>query len=214
MIGDGLNLAGKVTDIKPCISREEVFRLMGCHETCEAYETIKELYEEILPKAIQKLEPAILYRFGRIPRDITFLQPGTPVVYTICTVGEKIEEWSSRAFKEGNPVEGMLLSAIADSALFHMDDDLERILNQACAGTSMGIKCRMEAPQDIPMEAQKLIFHETGAKEQCAMALSEGYMFYPVKSSGILFLLTEDKSKFAVRHECRNCRSKTCRLRQ
>ena len=77
----------------------------------------------------------------------------------------------------------------------------------------MGISRRLEAPQDISMETQKVIYEMTGAKEKCGMGISSGYMLDPVKSNAVLYILTDDQETFMYQHNCRNCNRYDCKGR-
>ena len=78
----------------------------------------------------------------------------------------------------------------------------------------MGISGRLEAPQDIPMVAQKVIHRRTQAQELKGIEISSGYMFDPVKSNGIIYLLTEDERVFKSQHDCRRCNRVDCKMRK
>lgn len=77
----------------------------------------------------------------------------------------------------------------------------------------MGICSRLEAPRDIPMEVQELIFEKTKAGERCGMRISSGYMLEPMKSNAVLYILTSDQNIFSYGHNCRKCDQLTCKSR-
>ena len=78
----------------------------------------------------------------------------------------------------------------------------------------MGIEKRLEAPKDIPLEMQKLIWEKTRAEQLCGIQLTSGYMLSPVKSSAFIYILTEDEEVFHYQHDCRNCEKYDCKMRK
>lgn len=207
----------KMTGIRLKISKEEVLRMLNCPKDCAAYDAASALYDEIIEEAVASMEPVIVFRFGRVEencRELPDLKAGTGVIYEISSVGSGICRMSTEAFQGGDPLAGMMFDAIADAALSSLEQPMEEALRRACSACKAGIRSRLEAPQDIPMEAQKLIWSRTEAYEQCGIEISSGYMLYPVKSSASLFVLTEEESVFRVRHNCRTCPRKDCVFRK
>lgn len=211
-----METVSKITDIQMAAPRKEVFRMLNCGPDCASYEFVSELYEEILEETLAVMEPLILYRLGEIREAGMgyFLPEGTKVIYAVSSVGGEVSRRSTEAFQKGDPMLGMMLNAIADSALFHMEESLERILQKDCSSRRLGIAGRLEAPEDMPMEAQELIYRQTCAKELGGMEISSGYMLNPIKSSAVIFQLTEEEGCFRVRHDCTGCSRKKCHLRK
>lgn len=190
--------------------------MLHCTPESSSYEMVVEFYEELLENVISSMEPVLIIQFGQIPEGYPQipLQPGSQVIYTIGSLGREISRRSTEAFSEGDPLTGMLVNAIADSALFHLEDELLPVLKQVCGEHRKGILKRMEAPQDLPMEVQLLIYRETGADRVCGMGISSGYMLDPLKSSANLYLLTDDAQVFQAQHDCSACTRKNCSLRK
>ena len=188
-------------------SRDEVLRMLDCTPESASYEIVEELYEELYEETLAAMEPILMIRFGKIPAGWQQLPlaEGTEVIYTIGSIGGEVSHRSKQAFAQGDPLTGMILNAMADSALFHLDDELAPVLKEACAVRKKGILKRLEAPQDIPMEVQQLIYEQTNAGEICGMNISSGYMLDPVKSSANLYLLTDDVQVFRAQHDCSSC---------
>lgn len=205
-----------IRDIKISVSRKEVFQMLHCTPESASHGMVEELYGELLEDTVSAMAPVLMIRLGKIPEGYPQipLKPGTQVIYTIGSIGGEVSRRSTAAFAEGDPVAGMLLNAIADSALFHLDDELAPILKQVCGEHRKGIQKRLEAPQDLPMEAQLLIYRETEAARICGMGISTGYMLDPVKSSANLYLLTDDVQVFQAQHDCSTCTRKNCSLRK
>lgn len=207
----------KITGIRLEISKEEVLRILNCPKDCAAYGAASTLYDEVIEEAEAALEPVIVFRFGRVEEnchELPGLQAGTGVIYAISSVGRDICRMSTEAFHGGDPLAGMMFDAIADAALFCLEKPVEEALKAACTARKVGVKRRLEAPGEIPMEAQKLIWSRTEAYEQCGIEISSGYMLNPVKSSANLFVLTEEEGVFRAGHNCRTCPRRDCAFRK
>lgn len=207
----------KITGIRLEISKEEVLKILNCPKGCAAYDAVSVLYDEVIEEAEAALEPVILYRFGEVEDncpELPNLRAGIGVIYGISSVGHDICKMSTEAFQGGDPLAGMMFDAIADAALSCLEQPMEEALREACAIRKVGIKKRLEAPQEIPMEAQKLIWNQTEAYEQCGIEISSGYMLHPVKSSANLFVLTGEEGIFHAGHNCRACPRTDCPFRK
>lgn len=202
-------------ELKVSIHRDEVLRQIDCYEGSDLYEEVIDEYEEILDEMLSLCEPVFLMEYEKIGPELARydVPEGTPVLMVLYSIGKGISEYSTNAFARGDYLKGMLADAMADSALFSLEKEYAPILKEACADLQMGISRRLEAPQDIDMTAQKVIFEKTHAHELCGMEISTGYMLNPVKSNAVLYVLTEDKDVFLYQHNCRNCGRYDCKMR-
>ena len=94
-------------------------------------------------------------------------------------------------------MKGMLADAMADTLLFEVEHQLMAELKEIAAEWKVGVKARLEAPADLPMEAQKEILEHTKA-EEFGISLSGGYMFPAVKSSRLYWNLRRRPSSKAT----------------
>lgn len=117
-------------------------------------------------------------------------------------------------FQQGDYLKGMLIDAMADSFLFQMEDALQDVLREECANRKAGIKKRLEAPHDIPMEMQQVMHRQIRAEEMLGIGITSGYMFDPVKTSCLILVLTDDEKEFRMQHDCRKCSALHCKLRK
>lgn len=187
-------------DFTPRINEEKVFRLLNCQKGSDAYETFREEYEDMIPIVVGKMDALAL------------VQAEDDRMYVFLTVGDKLERLATEYFQQEDYVKGMLADAIADTLLFETEHQLMAELKEITANLQVGVKVRLEAPTDFPMEMQKEILEHTGAKE-FGVSLSSGYMFRPVKSSGFILELTNDVKLFKSRHDCSKCPKTDCPLR-
>ncbi len=154
--------------------------------------------------------------FAVIPESMAApeIPAGSEVACVITNIGDGISAYTSRFFAEGDFVRGMLANAFADTYLFEMEKSWSPQLIAACRERGVGIARRLEVPDELPMEAQRLAFEAIGAGELPGMRLSDAYMFYPVKTVCQIFLLTDQKDVFEVAHNCRRCRNAACNMRE
>lgn len=184
----------------PIVGKEKVFRLLNCTEDSDAYEMFLDEYEEVKNQIAGAMDALALVKLTE------------DYLYVYLTVGEEVSRISSSYFQEGEYVRGMLADAMSDSLLMEVENQLLADLRNVCAEARVGVKKRLEAPADLPMEIQKKILEETGAAEY-GITLSSGYMFHPVKSSAYLLEVTSDMQQFASQHDCSKCPKKDCPLR-
>lgn len=202
-----------LTEFHPVIEKETVFRLLNCYPDSPAYEDMDEAYGEILEEMEGLCHPGGVLAFGTVPAKYTDEKREQEAVYVLATVGNLMSEYSTRAFAEGEYVKGMLADAMADAALFSLEGDIQRELREACSVRKKGVKRRLEAPHDIPMEIQMEALRQTDGERLLGLGISDGYMFRPVKTSCHIYLLTDEADVFRVQHNCRKCPNKTCMMR-
>lgn len=202
-------------DLHVKIDMDRVLHQIDCYKDSDLYDEVVEEYKAMESGMYVLCEPVFLMEYDTIGPELAQegLPEGTPVLLVLYSIGRGISDYSTRAFGEGDYLKGMLADAMADSALFSLENEFTPYLKEACAAYQMGISRRLEAPRDISMLAQKYIFEKTKAQEQCGMGISSGYMLDPVKSNAILYVLTEDREVFMHQHDCRNCDRYDCKMR-
>ena len=201
--------------LAPKSDLKSVLVTMDCHEDSPVYEEVVEEYEEICEQMLSLAEPVGILGFGTLPHEISTekYKTGTPIIYAVLSIGDKIKQCSTKAFQEGDYVKGMLCDAIADQLLFSLEDSMQQKLKEVCALHKTGILRRLEAPHDIPMESQYAAWKYLELEKRFGIRISSGYMFDPVKTSCQVFILTEDEKTFKSEHDCRNCPNVTCKMR-
>ncbi len=202
-------------NLKVTINIDEVMHRIDCYKDSEIYEEIVEEYREIEGRMYDLCEPVFLLEYGQIGPDLAVegIPEGTPVLMTLFSIGGKLSQYSTMSFAKGDYVKGMLADAMADSALLSLKKEILPYLQEACGNLQMGIRRRLEAPQDIPIQAQKVVWEKTRAEELCGIGISSGYMLDPVKSHAEIYILSEDKELFFHQHNCRNCKNFGCKGR-
>lgn len=197
------------------IDKEEVFKMIDCYEDSPVYEEVAEEYDEILEDMRAVLKPIGIIGLGEITEILQQKNTGRNQNYfAVLSVGNEIKEESTKYFHEGDYVRGMLIDAIADTALFSLDDAMMDTLQKFCRKHKVGIRKRLEAPHDISMEAQKVAWERLQLKERFHIDISEGFMYDPVKTSCQIFVLSDDKEEFRAKHDCRSCNNFTCKHRR
>ena len=202
-------------ELKVKINRDDVFRQIDCFKDSDFYDLYVEEYEEILDEMYSLCSPVCLLKYDVIGNELAKegLAEGTPVMYVLYSIGDGISKYSTNCFKEGDYVKGMLSDAMADSALFSLEKEFLPYLREQCGEHKVGIKKRLEAPGTIPMIAQKVIWEKTEAEKLCGIGLSTGFMFDPVKSNGLIYVLTDNENIFMHQHDCRHCPLVNCKAR-
>lgn len=201
--------------LQPKVGLDETLKGMDCYEDSPVYEEVVDEYREIYESVMEMLSPVGVMGFGELPKEIATekYKAGTPVLYVVTSVGKAISAASTQAFASGDYVRGMLCDAMADVALFSLEQIWQKQLRKVCAEHETGILRRLEAPQDISMESQKVAWEYLHLQERFGIGISSGYMYDPVKTTCQIFILTQDTGIFKAQHDCRNCPNVTCRHR-
>lgn len=205
----------EIDGLKPKIEMEPTLKTMDCYEDSPVYEEVVDQYEELYDEMTALLKPVGIIGFTTMPKGIATKKypEGTPIAYAVLSIGNGIKEESTKGFQEGDYVKGMLCDAMADAALFSMEDRMVEKLREACSERRMGILNRLEAPHDISMLSQKTAWDFLELKRRFGIDISSGYMFDPVKTSCQVFILTEDENVFKAEHDCRKCPNVNCKRR-
>lgn len=202
-------------DLKVTINMDEVLHRIDCHKDSDIYEEIVEEYREMEAEMYALCEPVFLLEFSEIGPELAVegVPAGTPVLMALFSIGGKLSQYSTNAFATGDYVKGMLADAIADTALFSLKKEIIPYLKEACGEHKMGISRRLEAPQDIPIQAQRVVWGQTKAYERCGIGITSGYMLDPVKSHAEIYILSKDQELFFHQHNCRKCNRFDCKGR-
>ena len=178
-------------ELKVEIRQSEVFHQIDCYEGSDLYEEVLEEYREMEAQMYALCEPVLLMEYGVVGPELACegVPEGTPVLMVLTSIGRGISEYSTRCFRSGDYLKGMLADAMADSALFSLGKEIVPYLREECGMRKMGISRRLEAPHDVSMEAQKVIFDVTGAREKCGMNISSGFQFYGIWKGTIIYIV-------------------------
>lgn len=206
----------KYSDFGVELSTPYVLELMGCFPKTPLYEEMKAEYEEIKEELLSLGKPQALVFFGEMPEELAIegVPKGAPAAFVLFTEGGDISRYSTKMFEQGDYVKGMIADAAASSYLFELDRLVMEKLKVECAKRNVGILKRLEAPADIPMMAQKIIFEQCEARAELGMDITCGYMFDPVKSNGLIFVLSDDPDVFHAQHDCSTCKAVNCKMRK
>lgn len=197
------------------IRKNIVFKLMDCHDDSPIYDLIEKTYKELEKTIYNYIEPKAFILYSRIgERETNILDKyGNEFFYVINTIGEKLEVRSAKYFDEGRYLEAILQNAMADDYLFQMDEVLADILKDESAKYKKGIKQRLEAPDDIPIEFHKTVYEQVDEANRHHLRLTSGYMFEPVKTCCYVLVLSDNLNQHECQHDCGKCRMTDCKLR-
>ena len=202
-------------DLSVRIDRDQVLRQIDCYEDSPVYEQVLEEYEDHIEELKALAEPCGIIGITNLPEDIRARgeSPCAPVIYSVVSVGNALKDRSTQAFAAGDYVLGMMIDAVADSALFSLEEGMIRQLRAFCKEHHVGIRRRIEAPYDIPMKVQKAAHDFLKTEERLGIGITTGYMFDPVKTACQVFILSDNEREFQAVHDCRHCPNLTCKQR-
>lgn len=193
----------------------QVMHALDCSEDSPVYDELQEEYEELYRDIFALTEPVGILGVGTLSEAAATEEypAGTRVIYAVTSIGDGMKRSSTLAFQEGDYVRGMLYDAMADNALFSLEERMLEQLREVCAEHGVGILKRLEAPHDISMQVQKDAWEYLNLKERFGIDISCGYMFDPVKTSCQVFVLTDKTDVFKAQHDCRKCSNVNCKFR-
>ena len=198
------------------IRKNIVFKLLDCHHDNPAYELVEKTYKELEKIIYDYIKPKCLIFYSKfIEGEPNLLEKyGKEFFYVVMTIGGELEIRSKECFNNGNYLEGMLFNAMADDYLFQMEEAVADILTEECSKRGKGIKQRLAAPEDIPIEFHNTVYEQINNANPQDIKITDGYMFEPVKTCCYVLVLSDDANLFTFRHDCGKCQMKGCKLRK
>jgi len=198
------------------IDLENVLQLLDCRQGSAVYGQVLEEFEEVKTIFYTLVKPETRLLFDEIPDALadTDLPAGTKVIYLIHTIGADVSAYCTQAFTEGDYLKGMLMDAISSSFLFGMDHLMPDIIKTQCAKRMQGVLCRLEAPRDISMLAQKVACEKLFGAGSSVVSTSSAFMLDPPKSNCVIYRLTDDPRILHTQQDCSKCTEETCPMRR
>lgn len=205
----------EIDNFNVSIKRDSVMKLLNCYEDNPVYDVMIDEFDELYEDMLAQVEPVGVLGIGTLPKllETDEYKEGSPIIYAVTSIGGGIKARGTRAFAESDYVKGMLCDAMADAALFSMEERMLEALKGFCEMHHVGVKRRLEAPHDIPMQAQRAAWEYLELDKRFGITITEGFMFNPVKTACQIFILTEDKETFRATHDCRKCDRLDCKMR-
>lgn len=183
-----------IRDFKINIKTENIMYAVDCRTDSPVYAHVLSEYDKYKNDALKCLEPAAWIEFD------------SERCYIVMTVGEKISRLSEDLFAKGEAMAGLLVNAVGDEYIFEMEKTVSERVKSECAKRGLGVKERLEAPADMPLEMQQELIEKSGA----AITVNEAMQLVPAKSMGYMLVLTKDKGIFNAQHDCSKCTAKNC----
>ncbi|MHB1654721.1 MAG: vitamin B12 dependent methionine synthase [Desulfitobacteriaceae bacterium] len=181
----------------------EIYRRIGMpNADSERSLRYQSLIEQMRLKALELIEACGIYDY--VPVEVSgsgeillanqfpvsastsFFNGAQEVLLAVLTIGSRLEEESSRLFKEGEMLEGMILDGCGTVAL----DEALTLLRGEIVGqvSARGLQTGYNLSpggRRIPLEAQKAVFALLDG-ERIGVALSDSMLMTPVKSHSLL----------------------------
>ena len=179
------------------VNRENVLLLAGCRTDSPVYLHVCEEYEKCIKNIV--IEPKILIKFQE------------DKVYVLISAGGQISDYAEELMTKGEALSGLLVNAYGDEAVFELDTFAAQYIKEECARLRKGIKKRLEAPENMPMEKHTEICKVFNG---CGISVTDAYMFRPQKTMGYILELTDDKAVFNAQHNCAVCKAVDCPMRK
>ncbi len=188
-------------------NQREVFRLLDCREDSPIYQEMLASFQEVQDELKDKIYPLAALTFGRMDEH-------TEVLFCILTLGEEVDSYISTCFENGDYLKGMLADTMSVNSMSNFEPEVIEVIHQLCQKRKVGIKCRHEAPNDIPMEMQRTAFDALDAGNSLQLKITDGFMFQPLKSYCAIFELSKNENDFFAEHNCETCPNTSCKMRK
>lgn len=204
------------TDFNVNFNPKTVMQMINCTENSNIYNDMLEEFSDLAKDSIKKIKPIALMKFGEIPKEIANddIKEGTKALFVLISVGDELSKSSTKAFEEGDYVSGLMLDVMADDVLFQLDGLLKKDIISICKEKKYGIKQRLEPPNNIDISAQKTVWEITDALNIANIQIKDSFMFDPVKTIALVYVLEEACENFNVSHSCEKCTSYNCPFRK
>lgn len=209
----------EITKIPFRLDQKELFDRMHIYEDQSLFLEFTKAYDELLDLLPELLEIQAIHSLKENSESEKMhkgLCEVSHIVYCMVTLGSKISEQSTAFFKDKDFLKGLMIDSIADCLLFNASNDyyatVKREIYEKC-GYALTIRY---SPDDhfIPMKFQKTILDHTNAKEILGVGISEGFMYYPVKTLGYVYGADKNISLAEKDHDCKTCANSGCEYRE
>lgn len=206
MQGDGTVLKRleefRVIDWFPAeLSYEKILETLGCSVGTRIYNKVLALLPELERGLQQTVVPQAWISFGR------------ERWYCLMTLGSAVESYLSLCVKK-SLLQGIVADSLAQELFFQIDGTMTEILRRECHRRNTGIIRRLEAPCQLPFEAQKEILEHVERHISSGITLSSSYVFEPPRTMGYILETAPGQSCFHAAHSCSGCGKKDCQRKR
>lgn len=182
-------------------SYEKILEASGCVEGTRTCEKALALLPELEKGLRQTAAPRAWIAFGGARW------------YCLMTLGRGIEPYLSSCVRK-SLLQGVLADSLAQEFLFLIDDAVVRLLRQECRRRNTGISRRLEAPCQLPFEAQQEILDHVKGQSGAEVSLSGSYVFEPPRTMGYILETAPGENCFHAVHSCSGCGNEGCPRRK
>ncbi|MBC7960943.1 MAG: 2Fe-2S iron-sulfur cluster binding domain-containing protein, partial [Vallitaleaceae bacterium] len=186
-------------------NKKETLEAIQCYENTPSYRIYEDLYDEILTENASILKP-IGYYVMTDQQDADVVVNYEEVVCCIVTLGKAVDEKMHAYFEVDDYMKGVMMSSIADGALFRASAQLYHHVFEEVKKKGMMMTQRKEpGTSDIHVTAQKWILETINAVEQIEITITSGFMLNPTKSMGYFYGAGKSLAYTPVDHDCSLC---------
>lgn len=128
------------------------------------------------------------------------------------TIGEEAEKRSDALFREGNPLEGLLLDTASSVLLMRIGVSVRNwLLECSCDDPGWTIlRTCIPGNNGVPLQLQQLAVLLSESKKGIGVSAGAGSVLHPMKSQTGFFLLGEGRGENVFDIRCSECRGERC----
>ncbi|MGV8906300.1 MAG: 5-methyltetrahydrofolate--homocysteine methyltransferase [Acetobacterium sp.] len=207
-----------ITKIPYRLDRQELFERMHIFKKQAMYEQFVLAYDELYAELSELLSIQgihVLKENDEVEKIHWGLCEVSHLVYCLVTLGSKISEKSTALFKEKDFLKGLMIDSMADIILFNATNDYYAVIKKEIyENQGYALTMRYEPDDhDIPMKFQKTILEQTNGEDILSVGITQGFMYYPVKTLGYVYGADKDIELAEKDHDCINCSNLSCEYR-
>jgi hypothetical protein len=206
-----------VRDVKICIARDEVLRLLGAGgEGASLREDTRTMVQEAEALGRELVQPQGIYRILERPETdrLAPLRGQDRAALGICTIGPRLEEKVRELMATGHEPEGYVLDAVGSVAAEAVADAINARICHWAAARDLGATPRFSPGYgDWRLEEQRTIFEMLPAGE-VGMSLNPSCMMIPRKSVSFALRFHAVAERPEVDNPCERCGFENCPFRR
>lgn len=195
------------------IDKEAIYKRMKVSENSRIYDTINEIFDKCLERAISKInfETMFLTKDNSLEFSIKEVNDCEKIVFCFASIGKEICHEINGDFENSNYLEGYLLNEISNEIIMQATNQMYTHIKSEMRSQGYNLTKRYSPGEcSFEMKYQVKIMEELKKEFEIQASLTESFMINPEKST--LFLYGADKNipELEVDFDCSTCKAVDC----
>lgn len=199
--------------------KKRTMQAIECDEKNPVYDVVSSIYDQLLVKAEQLVNPRAVIRCQAMPENYLCvetlgLEGCKEIIFCIATIGDKVESEIAKLMQDGDYLEALVLNSIADQIVFNITNQVRKIITRSLVEDAVSLTRKFSPGVDqVPMHFQRDIYDRLEAGSLLDLNISPGYMLTPTKSIAFYYGITDKVNDNVLinDHECFCCGDEKCK---